>query len=36
MLQVEAGKDPLTDRFSCGYLAAINDLLEAKLDEDLE
>jgi hypothetical protein len=36
MLQNEAGKDPLIDRFSCGYIAAINDLLEAKPDEELE
>lgn len=36
VLQNEAGKDPLIDRFSCGYIAAVNDLLDAKLDEETE
>jgi hypothetical protein len=36
ILQQEAGKDPLQDRFHTGYIAAINDLLNADLEEALE
>ena len=33
-LQENAGKDPLQDRFYCGYIAAVNDLLNIEVAED--
>lgn len=36
MLQKEAGKDPMTDRFTVGYLTAIDDLLNADIEETLD
>lgn len=36
VLQAEAGKEPLVDRYSCGYIAAIKDFLDVQLDEELE
>lgn len=32
-LQDNAGEDSLKDRFTCGYLAAINDILNIDVEE---
>lgn len=32
-LEFNAGLDPLTDRFNCGYIAAMNDILNISVDE---
>lgn len=32
-LETEAGKDPLSDRYRAGYIAACNDILNATVEE---
>lgn len=32
-LQDNAGENPLKDRFNCGYIAAINDILNIDVEE---
>jgi len=33
MLSERAGEDSLQDRYNCGYLAAINDILNIDVEE---
>lgn len=33
MLQEQAGVDPGKDRYTCGYIAAVNDMLRISLDD---
>ncbi len=33
MLQEQAGVDPSKDRYTCGYIAAVHDILRITLDD---
>lgn len=33
MLQEQAGVDSLKDRYTCGYIAAVHDILRISLDD---